>query len=232
MALRKSQLTFQKFAKRILFAVILISISSGSLASDAPTELILQPTPETSPTPQQFKESQDPLPSPRPKLLRERSPEEEQRKGRDPRFFQRLPRHVRERLESLPPDQREEFHRNMQRWSELPPSERERLRKRHQEQIEAAIKEMESLIRESGVALDDNQREKFKRYYISERRDLELALMREMAQRRKERLEELRGKLLETLRDGTIPEIPPSAAKRRDEPAAGPPPPPLPPLNQ
>lgn len=243
MALRKSELTPPNRPRGPVIpgalpaAVFLAFITAGSLPAQPPTAASPEPgsPPQTGDT-GRFPEGKPEAPRPpRPRWDREGGPDDRcgGREERAGRFPDRMPKHLRERLESLPPEQREAFRRNWQKWSELPPAERERLRKRQREQMEAARKEIESLIEESGAVLDDAQREKFKRYYISQRRELEIGLMREMEQRRKERLPELRKKLLETLRSGTIPDAPSPAAGKPDTPPHLPlppaPPPPGPP---
>ena len=116
----------------------------------------------------------------------------ENRDGANPAAGQPGPA-VQRFLERLPPAERESFLRNFQRWRELSPQEREALRgqagRRRARMLEAAGRALE----ESGLKLNDDQREMFLLRYSQERRKLEHEL--------REKAEEERGRRLPAIHE-------------------------------
>ncbi len=108
---------------------------------------------------------------------------------------------MRRQLEQLPPEQREHFRKNLERWEKLSPEQRDRLRERNERRMREMQKEAESALTETGLKLDDEQRTQFIRRYMRERRGIEETVRRESDARR----EALLAALLERLKSKFAP---------------------------
>jgi hypothetical protein len=104
---------------------------------------------------------------------------------------------VRERWSSLPPDERQLFTRNAERWLRMSPQEQQVLREREKVYRKQLQNEAEKAMRQSGLQLDREARERFETRYWLERRRLERDLRKEIEIRRQQQLpalsERLRG---------------------------------------
>ena len=96
------------------------------------------------------------------------------------------------RLEQLPPEERETFKRNLEVWRGLPPEERQALR--NMAHAHAQV-EIDKAMQESGLHLDQDQRELFSLRYKQERRKLERDLQNQAAAERARRMPEIMNRL-------------------------------------
>ncbi len=122
------------------------------------------------------------------------------------------------RLEQLPPDERETFKHNLALWHDLPPEERMALRDLARARAHA---EVDKAIQESGLRLDQDQREMYGLRYAQERRKLERDLQRKAALERAQRMPEILAKLKSEFSNGApgTPVNPAPAAKAPGTPA-------------
>jgi hypothetical protein len=88
---------------------------------------------------------------------------------------------------AMPPEARQNFRRNAERWMRMSPEERNVMRQR-ENLLRATVKrETETALRESGVNLNPQQRAQFESRYIQERRKVEQTLRQQIeAERQKE----------------------------------------------
>src|SRR5581483_11390989 len=98
-------------------------------------------------------------------------------------------------FEKLPPEQREHFRENFQRWKEMPSPEKEALRDREQFRRERMAQEIDESIRKSGLQLDPDHREVYALRYAQERRKIEEKLRKEMEEKRKPLLDDMMKRL-------------------------------------
>jgi hypothetical protein len=99
---------------------------------------------------------------------------------------------ARRRMEQLPPDERETFKRNLETWRGLPPEERTALRNMAHEHMHA---EIDKAVQDSGLRLNEDQRELFSLRYTQERRKLERDLQSQAAAERARRMPEIVARL-------------------------------------
>jgi hypothetical protein len=107
----------------------------------------------------------------------------------------RLPQEVRQRFESLSPEEREVFQKNRERWEQMSEEDRAEARKKAGEFRDRAQRHMGAILTELGLDLDETQRREFARRYLEERRKIERELQDSLQELRKQRLEELQQKL-------------------------------------
>jgi hypothetical protein len=141
---------------------------------------------------------------------------------------------LREMLDRLPPGEaREEFQRNFERWRGMPPEERQELRNQAGQRVERMQEEVNTVLRDSGLQLNEDQRQVFRLRYVQERRKLERSLREHMEAERTRRMPEI----IEALkREFNRPPVPgprggpqPPPRPPGSGPAGSPPPPPVPP---
>jgi hypothetical protein len=94
-------------------------------------------------------------------------------------------------IDRLPPEQREKFRENFQRWQNMTPDERKALREREENRRQKMLQEADSSIQQSGLNLDKNTREMYVLRYMQERRKIEQQLQKEMDEKRKPMIEEM-----------------------------------------
>jgi hypothetical protein len=88
---------------------------------------------------------------------------------------------------ALPPEARQNFRRNAERWMRMSPEERNVMRQRENLRRETIKQETEAALRESGLHLTPQERAQFESRYIQERRKVEQALRQQIeAARQKE----------------------------------------------
>jgi hypothetical protein len=102
---------------------------------------------------------------------------------------------VRERWSALPPDERQVFTKNAERWLRMSPQEQQVLREREKLYRKQLQKEAESVMRQSGLQLDRDARERFETRYWLERRKMERDLRKEIEARRQQQLPALSERL-------------------------------------
>jgi hypothetical protein len=87
----------------------------------------------------------------------------------------------------MPPEARQNFRRNAERWMRMSPEERNVMRQR-ENLLRATVKrETDAALRESGVNMNPQERAQFESRYMQERRKVEQTLRQEIeAERQKE----------------------------------------------
>src|ERR1051326_3082598 len=94
---------------------------------------------------------------------------------------------IRERWLALPPQARQNFQRNAERWMRMSPEERNLMRQRENLRRETIKRETEAALRDSGLHLSPQERAEFESRYIQERRKVEQSLRQQIeAEREKE----------------------------------------------
>ncbi|PYI46604.1 MAG: hypothetical protein DMF11_08345 [Verrucomicrobia bacterium] len=94
---------------------------------------------------------------------------------------------IRERWQALPPEARQNFQRNAERWMRMSPEEQNVMRQRENLRREKIQRETEAALRESGLHLNSQERAQFESRYMQERRKVEQTLRHQIeAERQKE----------------------------------------------
>jgi hypothetical protein len=91
---------------------------------------------------------------------------------------------LRHSFEQLSPDQQQRFLQNYRRWEDLTPEEREILRQRQRMREKKRDEDTAEAYQKSGLKLNEDQRERFRRRYQQERRKMEEQLLKEIQERR------------------------------------------------
>jgi hypothetical protein len=90
----------------------------------------------------------------------------------------------RRSFEQLTPEQQQRFLQNYHRWEDLTSEEREILRQRHRMREKKRDEDTAEALQKSGLHLNEDQRERFRKRYQQERRKLEEQLLKETQERR------------------------------------------------
>jgi hypothetical protein len=96
---------------------------------------------------------------------------------------------------AMPPEERQIFRRNAERWMQMGPEERKVLREREKVYRERVKLEADTVLRDSGLRLEGEKRDQFEQRYLQERRRIEHALRQETEAKRQEQLPALRDRL-------------------------------------
>jgi hypothetical protein len=91
---------------------------------------------------------------------------------------------LRHSFEQLSSDQQQRFLQNYHRWEDLTPEEREILRQRQRMREKKRDEDTAEAYQKSGLKLNEDQRERFRRRYQQERRKMEEQLLKETQERR------------------------------------------------
>ena len=94
-------------------------------------------------------------------------------------------------LEKLTPEQRQRFKENMERWNKLSKAQQEELRRTENMRRERLLKEVKSVIDQSRLELNGEQRQLFTLRYDQERRVIEEQLKKEMDVKRRAAMADL-----------------------------------------
>jgi hypothetical protein len=87
----------------------------------------------------------------------------------------------------MPPEARQRFQRNAERWLRMSPAERDEMRHRENLRRETIRRQTEAAVRESGLRLSPQERAQFESRYIQERKKVERTLRQQIeAERQKE----------------------------------------------
>ena len=87
----------------------------------------------------------------------------------------------------MPPEARQNFRRNAERWMRMSPEERNVMRQRENLRHETIKRETDSALRQSGLSLTPQERSQFESRYVQERRKVEQSLRQQIeAERQKE----------------------------------------------
>ncbi|HST29531.1 MAG TPA: hypothetical protein VLK27_01685 [Chthoniobacterales bacterium] len=101
----------------------------------------------------------------------------------------------RQRFLSLPPQDRQIFQRNAERWMQMGPDERKMMRVRERIYRAQVSKEVDAALRESGLHLEGEKRTQFEQRYLQERRRMEHSLRQEIESQRQQQLPALQERL-------------------------------------
>ena len=94
---------------------------------------------------------------------------------------------MRDRWLAMPPEARQNFQRNAERWMRMSPAERNVLRQRENLRQQTIKRETDAALRQSGLNLNPQERAQFESRYIQERRRVEQTLRQQIeAERQKE----------------------------------------------
>jgi hypothetical protein len=95
----------------------------------------------------------------------------------------------------MPPQDRQIFQRNAERWMEMGPEERMIMREREKIYRAQVSKEVDAALRNSGLHLDGERRAQFEQRYLQERRRFEHSLRQEIEAKRQQQLPALQDRL-------------------------------------
>jgi hypothetical protein len=122
----------------------------------------------------------------------------------------------RERFMALPPQDRQIFQRNAERWMQMGPEERMIMREREKVYRARVSKEVDAALRDSGLNLEGEKRAQFEQRYLQERRRIEHSLRQEVESKRQQELPALQEKLKKEFSDaspsGTAAAVSPAAS--------------------
>jgi hypothetical protein len=88
----------------------------------------------------------------------------------------------------MPPDARQNFRRNAERWMHMSPEERNVMRQRENLRQEKIKGETDAALRQSGLNLSPQERAQFESRYIQERRKVEQSLRQQIETERQKEL--------------------------------------------
>ncbi|MBV9617623.1 MAG: hypothetical protein JO201_00290 [Verrucomicrobia bacterium] len=117
----------------------------------------------------------------------------------------------RERFMALPPQDRQIFQRNAERWMQMGPEERMIMREREKTYRARVSKEVDAALRESGLHLEGEKRVQFEQRYLQERRRIEHSLRQEVETKRQQELPAMQERLKQEFSDAS-PSGPSTAA--------------------
>ena len=87
----------------------------------------------------------------------------------------------------MPPDARQNFQRNAERWMQMTPEQRNLMRQRENVRRQIITRDADAAVRDSGLQLNPQQRAQFESRYIQERRKVEQSLRQQVeTERQKE----------------------------------------------
>jgi hypothetical protein len=101
----------------------------------------------------------------------------------------------RERFMALPPQDRQIFQRNAERWMQMGPEERMIMREREKIYRARVSREMDTALRDSGLHLEGDKRAQFEQRYLQERRRIEHSLRQEVECKRQQELPAIQERL-------------------------------------
>ena len=101
----------------------------------------------------------------------------------------------RERFMALPPQDRQIFQRNAERWMQMGPEERMIMRERERVYRARVSKEVDAALRDSGLQLEGEKRVQFEQRYLQERRRIEHSLRQEVESKRQQELPAMQERL-------------------------------------
>jgi hypothetical protein len=93
-----------------------------------------------------------------------------------------------QRFMAMPPQDRQIFQRNAERWIQMGPDERRIMRERERIYRAQVSKEVDTALQQSGLHLEGEKRAQFEQRYIQERRRIEHSLRQEIESKRQQQL--------------------------------------------
>jgi hypothetical protein len=88
----------------------------------------------------------------------------------------------------MPPEARQNFQRNAERWMHMSPEERNVMRQRENQRRQMIQRETEAALQDSGLHLNPQERAQFESRYIQERRKVEQTLRQQIETERQKEL--------------------------------------------
>ena len=101
----------------------------------------------------------------------------------------------RQRFLAMPPQDRQIFQKNAERWMQMGPEERKVMRVREKIYRAQVSKEVDAALKESGLHLEGEKRAQFEQRYLEERRRMEHSLRQEIESQRQQQLPALQERL-------------------------------------
>lgn len=101
----------------------------------------------------------------------------------------------RDRFMAMPPQDRQIFQRNAERWMQMSPEERMIMRQREKVYRAQVSKEVDAALRASGLHLEGERRAQFEQRYLQERRRIEHSLRQEIESQRQQQLPAMQDRL-------------------------------------
>lgn len=95
----------------------------------------------------------------------------------------------------MPPDERQAFRKNAERWMQMGPEERRIMRDREQIYRAQVQREVDSALRDTGLRLEGEKRAQFEQRYLQERRRIEHSLQQEIDSKRRQQMPALQEQL-------------------------------------
>ena len=102
---------------------------------------------------------------------------------------------ARQRFLAMPPQDRQIFQRNAERWIQMGPEERMIMREREKIYRAQVNREIDATLHASGLHLEGERRAQFEQRYLQERRRIEHSLRQEIESRRQQQLPALQDRL-------------------------------------
>jgi hypothetical protein len=96
---------------------------------------------------------------------------------------------------AMPPDERQVFRRNAERWMQMGPEERKVMREREKLYRAQVQREVDAALRDTGLRLEGDKRTQFEQRYLQERRRIEHSLRQEVESKRQQQLPALQERL-------------------------------------
>lgn len=95
---------------------------------------------------------------------------------------------ARQRFMAMPPQDRQIFQRNAERWIQMGPEEQRIMRAREKIYRAQVSREVDTVLQQSGLHLEGEKRAQFEQRYIQERRRIEHSLRQEIESKRQQQL--------------------------------------------
>jgi hypothetical protein len=105
---------------------------------------------------------------------------------------------------ALPPEDRQVFRQNAERWMQMSPEERKLMRERDKAYRARIKNEVDTTLRNSGLRLEGEKREQFERRYLQERRRIEQLLRNEIEAKRQQELPALQERLKKEFQEPAV----------------------------
>lgn len=101
----------------------------------------------------------------------------------------------RQRFMAMPPQDRQIFQRNAERWIQMDPAQRQIMREREKIYRAQVSRDVDAALRQSGLQLEGERRALFEQRYLQERRRIEHSLRQEIESKRQQQLPEIQERL-------------------------------------
>ena len=101
----------------------------------------------------------------------------------------------------MPPEDRQIFRRNAERWMQMGPDERKILREREKIYRQQVQRDVDAALRDSGLRLEGEKRTQFEQRYLQERRRIEHSIRQDIESKRQQELPALQERLKKNFRN-------------------------------